>query len=180
MEKNQARIHYLANLLGLVGVCFILLIAFYQQFVFHELPCPLCLLQRAAIVGMGIGLVFNLMIKFREAHYGLIILSAITGLMIALRQIFLHVSPHDNGFGEPFLGLHLYSWAALIFLSAIIVTSLLLLLDKWAGHIETNPVSRGLVLVFLLIVSVDTVSSFLECGVTGCPDNPTEYKLFKK
>ncbi|MBC7203505.1 MAG: disulfide bond formation protein B, partial [Pusillimonas sp.] len=36
------------NTLGLTGITFVLAFAFVWQFAYNELPCPLCLLQRAA------------------------------------------------------------------------------------------------------------------------------------
>ncbi|OZA78931.1 MAG: hypothetical protein B7X76_09550, partial [Azorhizobium sp. 39-67-5] len=38
------------NALGLLGVCAVLAVAFFDQLVFGDLPCPLCLLQRAGFV----------------------------------------------------------------------------------------------------------------------------------
>ncbi|MFS1539173.1 MAG: disulfide bond formation protein B [Candidatus Phlomobacter fragariae] len=31
------------NILGLLGICEILIVAFYYQIILHEMPCPLCL-----------------------------------------------------------------------------------------------------------------------------------------
>jgi disulfide bond formation protein DsbB len=40
------------NVLFVLAVCAILLGAFAVQFLFGELPCPLCLLQRLALIGV--------------------------------------------------------------------------------------------------------------------------------
>ncbi|MCD3069678.1 disulfide bond formation protein B, partial [Salmonella enterica subsp. enterica serovar Enteritidis] len=37
---------HLINQVGLLGICVALVVAFYYQLVRHELPCPICLLQR--------------------------------------------------------------------------------------------------------------------------------------
>ncbi len=47
------------NALGLLGCCAILLVAFGYQFALGELPCPLCLLQRAAFAASGVGFALN-------------------------------------------------------------------------------------------------------------------------
>ena len=47
------------NALALLGVCGVLLAAFYWQIARGELPCPLCLLQRAALLGAGLGFMLN-------------------------------------------------------------------------------------------------------------------------
>ena len=38
------------NALALLAISIVLLFAFYAQFAYGELPCPLCLLQRAGFV----------------------------------------------------------------------------------------------------------------------------------
>lgn len=42
------------NELGLSAIATVLLFAFYAQFTDNELPCPLCLLQRAGFVMVGL------------------------------------------------------------------------------------------------------------------------------
>ncbi|EGQ4636628.1 disulfide bond formation protein B, partial [Salmonella enterica subsp. enterica serovar Molade] len=41
---------HLINQVGLLGICVALVVAFYYQLVRHELPCPICLLQRAGLI----------------------------------------------------------------------------------------------------------------------------------
>ena len=38
------------NALGLLAVSAVLLVAFFDQLVPHDLPCPLCILQRAGML----------------------------------------------------------------------------------------------------------------------------------
>jgi disulfide bond formation protein DsbB len=180
MQNSHTRFQYLGNVIGLIGVSVILLIAFYEQLVLHELPCPLCLLQRAAFIGIGIGFIFNLSMEVRPAHYGLIILSAVIGLMTATRQIFLHVLPDAPGYGAPIMGLHLYTWAAIGFLNVLIYSSFGLMLDKGFQKLKKNAFSQGVIILFLLLITADAVSSFLECGFSTCPENPVEYKELHK
>jgi disulfide bond formation protein DsbB len=45
------------NALGLLAVSVVLLFAFVDQLVYGDLPCPLCILQRAGLVAAGFGLV---------------------------------------------------------------------------------------------------------------------------
>ena len=51
---------YAWQLLILVAFAGVLTAALVMQFVFGELPCPLCLLQRVALVGVAYGLLLNL------------------------------------------------------------------------------------------------------------------------
>ena len=48
------------NGLGLLAVSAVLAGAFYEQFAQGELPCPLCILQRAGFAGVALGLSVNL------------------------------------------------------------------------------------------------------------------------
>lgn len=43
------------NMLGLFGISVALLVAFYYQLVLKELPYPLCLLQQAGLILIGLG-----------------------------------------------------------------------------------------------------------------------------
>ncbi|MGE8177301.1 MULTISPECIES: disulfide bond formation protein B [Pseudomonas] len=47
------------NILGLLGVSLSLVIAFYYQLFWHELPCPVCVLQRLSMIIIGSGFLMN-------------------------------------------------------------------------------------------------------------------------
>ena len=85
-------------------------IALFYQFVFHELPCPLCLLQRVGLFCIAFGAIMNLK-HGKEFKYDLIIIiSSIYSLIVAMRQVLLHIVPGDAGYGSKFLDLHFYTW----------------------------------------------------------------------
>ena len=115
------------SFVGLIGVCFILLAALFVQFFQHEAPCPLCLLQRAAFCGIGLSLLMNVRYGNRVTHWALAILSAITGLAVSLRQIALHIND-PKGFGEAFLGFHMYTWCFMAFFITIVGCALMLII----------------------------------------------------
>lgn len=177
MLINQTRVHRWGNTLGLIAISFILSMAFYFELSHHHLPCPLCLLQRACLTAVGIMMLSNLFIECRGAHYGLMILAALLGLAVATRQILLHIVPGDPGFGPPFLGLHLYSWCAIIFLILTLCASLALLFDKGFAVAQKTNLSRVIAVIFLTLVLANTVGTFLECGLQECPEDPVKYKL---
>lgn len=101
----------LGNQLALLAVIGILSYAFVDQIYFDELPCPLCLMQRVGFVIIGFALVLNIRCGEHYAHYGWGILGGLVGMMVSLRQVFLHILPGDKGFGATFLELHFYTWA---------------------------------------------------------------------
>jgi len=118
------------NALALYAISGVLLFAFYWQFAYGELPCPLCLLQRVAITALAVGPVLTIRHGPKPANYGLVIIAALLGAAIAARQILLHILPGDIGFGSPFLGLHFYTWAFLLFFSAMLAAGVMLTFNK--------------------------------------------------
>lgn len=168
--------------LGLLAIGLVLIVAFADQLLNHELPCPLCLLQRVGFVLAGFGLAMNLVFGPRASHYALTILGAMAGGAVALRQILLHVLPGTGAYGEPFLGLHFYTWAAILFALIVVGSAVLMLFDARldASPAEPEPIgtlARIALVVFTLLVVGNAFSTFLECGLGLCPDNPTEYEI---
>ncbi|WP_206429738.1 disulfide bond formation protein B [Pseudomonas chlororaphis] len=49
-QSSQFNTGDMLNILGLLGISASLIIAFYYQLFQHELPCPLCLLQRVGMI----------------------------------------------------------------------------------------------------------------------------------
>ncbi|UGA37365.1 disulfide bond formation protein B [Chromobacterium haemolyticum] len=64
------------NQLGLLLINLMLLVAFYFQFAQHELPCPLCLLQRVALCAIAVALAANVLLGDKPGHYGMMLLAA--------------------------------------------------------------------------------------------------------
>ena len=179
------------NALGLLAITAVLVFAFDDQFLKDDLPCPLCLLQRAGFTLAGFGLVLNLFHGQRARHFALVILGAAVGFMVSVRQIFLHIapsSPYGAGYGDTFLGLHFYTWAAMVFGLVIIGSALMMVFDGGYKAADTDRARRtvrptGLALfafgAFSLIVLGNTVSTFFECELGLCADNPTQYELLE-
>ena len=115
------------NYLGFFGITAILLIALIIQLHDHELPCPLCLLQRLGILAIGFGLWMNIKYGSKPFHYSLSILSALFTSFIAMRQVILHINdPLGTGYGMAFLGLHMYTWVFILCCFAIIALIILM------------------------------------------------------
>lgn len=169
------------NALGLLAICMVLLFAFADQLIDGDLPCPLCILQRAGFVAAGIGLALNLRFGVRPSHYGVMILGAVVTGAVAARQILLHIVPGTGSYGDPFLGLHFYTWAFVVSVLIVIGGAGMLLFDRQFG--ESRPAERMPVLplvsvvLFALLTLANGLSTVLECGAGLCPDNPTGYLL---
>lgn len=167
------------DVLALVGICAILAFAFAWQLAFDEVPCPLCLLQRVAFVLVGIGLLLNVRFGPLSMHYGIVIVSALGGAVASSRQMALHIMPGDLGYGGPFLGLHFYTWALLMFMALIAYCGIMLMIDR-STSAPLHPPASGLIArlamwLFFILIAANVISTLLECGFGSCPDNPVGY-----
>ncbi len=152
----------------------VLLGAYSVQFFHHEEPCPLCLLQRVAMIGVAIGQILNLKFGIRPTHHALSILSALCGASVSLRQITLHICPNFPTFGEPMLGLSLYTWAFLTFASSIFAIAVLFFFYKPKEDSippkKMEPFAKGACGLIFLITLSNIFTTFWECGPLFCPE----------
>jgi len=178
-----------AWILGYSGV---VLSAFYIQFVMHEFPCPLCMLQRYGMFLSSLGALFVIMQARRgeltTARYaqgiGLGLIGALAGATVSVRQIELHIEPGDPGYGAPVLGLHLYSWAFVTFVIVLIYCGAMLILMPRgipAAPATTSPlrrVSTAVIWLFIAVIAANVVAIvFLEGFAVVLPDDPSSYTL---
>lgn len=169
------------NALGLLGCCAILIVAFGYQFTLGELPCPLCLLQRAAFAAAGLGFALSIRFGPRPSHAGIVILSALAGAVIAGRQVALHIVPGTGGYGSTLMGFHFYTMALVAFVALIGAVGVLLLGDatlraERPAEQGAGPFGTLCLLLFFGVVLANAVSTAAECGGGLCPDDPTGYQ----
>ena len=180
LNYKQREIVYMLNIASLAGVTAISLAAIVLQFLLNELPCPLCLLQRAGILAIGIGYMMNLMLGCKSRYISLSTFAAIFTMFFAIRQVLLHITPDSTGYGDVILGAHMYSWVVIVS-STIVLWNCLINL-----YLEDNyrrPHNKGLLsisritmVVFILTIAINIGLTFMECGFGQCPDNPISYK----
>jgi disulfide bond formation protein DsbB len=158
------------NALHVLVLCGILLAAYGVQFLLSEQPCPLCLLQRLAMIGVAISLICNLKFGVHLLHYGLGILSCIFGASVSLRQMALHICPQFPTFGEPILGLDLYWWAFVAFGASLLAIALYLFLyDKSEEKkMKMNWFEKFVFGLIALITLGNVITTFIECGFSVC------------
>jgi disulfide bond formation protein DsbB len=179
---------YLAVHLEILVLCSVLLGAFGVQFLEGELPCPLCILQRLGMMLAATGAAYML-VKWKDGElspldymtgHGMIILGALGGSFVSIRQILLHIMPGDAGYGDPVLGLHLYSWALVVFVCLIGSSAICLLFGNWflEGRARPGWWSRATLGLLALLILANTVNIFLEQGFHFLlPDDPARYEL---
>jgi disulfide bond formation protein DsbB len=171
------------NALSLYALAAVPAAAFAAQLLLHELPCPLCLLQRLQFTMLAIGPILNVRFGPRPSHYALSLLAAVVGAAFSTRQTLLHILPGDVGYGTALLGYHYYSLALIGFVAAIVLLAAILLFDRqFEADNAAPPVSPGAfatAAVWLVIglTALNVVSTLLECGFGACAENPVVYEL---
>lgn len=177
--SGQRSFGAMLNMLGLLGISLVLMVAFYYQLALGELPCPLCLLQRAGFITIGIAFLFNVRIGERASHYAMILAGSLLTGFISVRQVALHLGPGDPGYGSKLFGLHFYTWALIAAVGVVGYVALVFVLKDAVGKrgaFEDTPVSglisNALFAIFALMIAANLVSTVLECGGGQCEDNP--------
>lgn len=182
-----AHVAFIAAYVGILSTAM-----FWFQFAQGEFPCPLCILQRMAMMLTAIGPVYVVAraLKGRSSlaslatGAGIAILGAVLGMTMSARQVLLHITPGDPGYGTAILGLHLYTWALVSFIVVLLFCGVVLALGRWtvpaAPH---SAVLRGIawavIGLLLLTIALNAVVVFAESGWNWyLPDNPTGYRLF--
>jgi disulfide bond formation protein DsbB len=175
----------LLNALALMAVDTVLALAFVDQLWFSDLPCPLCILQRAGFTAAGFGLALNVIFGPKPSHYGLTILGAVVGGAISIRQILEHVVPGTGSYGNAIFGLHLYTWAFIAFALMILGSAIMLLDDRQFSRAEPmssrlRPLPVTAVATFILLAIGNVVSTLMLCGGGFCPETPGGYLIFNE
>ena len=175
MTADQSR---LLNALGLMALDTVLVLAFIDQIWFRDLPCPLCILQRAGFIAAGFGIALNLIFGPRPSHYGIVLFGVLAGGAISVWQIMLYVVPGTGSYGNAIFGLHLYTWALMAFALMVLGTAIMLMFDRqFVGNGHLSPPWRMLsvsaVTLLGLLAVGNVVSTFFICGLGFCLDVPS-------
>ena len=165
----------LGNIVLLLIINLVLTLAFLDQFINHDLPCPLCILQRMGFTLIGLMFLLNIRSGAQPAHYGFAILFTILGLSVSLRQVLLHVAPGDLGYGDTFFRLHFYTWAFVGFMSLMTSIAILLIIPD-RGTRSQHWFAQFVGIWFILLLIGNLLSTLSICGLGACADNPLRYE----
>jgi disulfide bond formation protein DsbB len=174
------------NVWVLVGI---LAAAFAVQLWLGEPPCPLCVMQRIALMLVALGPLHILLHTYAAGltsrvaavGQGMAIIAAVLGALAAGRQIVLHILPGDLGFGSPLLGLHLYTWCFIAFSCQIAASAVLLMTTPWLddGRVR-GPITMITASAFAFVVAANLISVIAEAGLQwALPADPSGYLLFR-
>ena len=192
LNRTWSRIAFWGIILFVVGYCGVLLAAMGVQIFGNEKPCPLCMLQRYAMILATIPAMWivadALRGKLTRARYasglGMSIVAATCGGFESTRQILLHIaSKTDPGYGSAVVGLHLYTWALITFVVVILFCGVALMCS--ASVIPEAPsdgalrtLARVVEIAFLAVIAINVVLILLLEGFAWVlPDDPSHYKL---
>ncbi len=168
-----------ANTVMICAMFAVLMGAFVVQVFWHELPCPLCMLQRAGFIAMIYGLLMNLRYEIKPFHYTITLISGLFTAAVALRQIVLHIIPGSGSYGSSVMGYHLYTWSFIAAVLVILGVSVLLgsnrqySVNKRDKHWELA--AKILFDIAIILIIANIISVFAICGIGYCPDTPTGY-----
>lgn len=179
----KARLDELARCAILVVLAAILTAAMVLQYGYHEVPCPLCLLQRIAMFGICFALMLQDRRGDRVRCIGLGIVSALFLLVVSARQTLLDICPLPGRsyVGSAVLGLHMPVWSVIVALAVIAVLAVQLAVLGAEGPREeaTWPLlSRIAAIAGLYVIAlcaINLVSAILQCGLGAC--HTTGYTL---
>jgi len=112
---------------------------FAVQLITGELPCPLCMMQRIALMLCAFG-PLHILLSARDGALtcraaavgnGMAIVAALLGAIASGRQVLLHILPGDPGFGAPVMELHRYTWGLIAFACQIAASAVMLIATVW-------------------------------------------------
>jgi disulfide bond formation protein DsbB len=172
------QLHALYMLGMMTVIASILTTAMIFQYGYGELPCPLCLLQRVAMLGVCFAIMQNFRNGFSYRNSGLGMIFALLLLIVSVRQTLLDIYPRPGHsyIGSAVLGLHMPVWSVLIALALLIAYAIELMAFGGSGPRNTaiknqRLISTAAAAVSLYVIGIgiiNFVSVVLQCGVGEC------------
>ena len=187
-QRLLAWLNYVYLLLVMFVIAGILTAAMTLQYANGELPCPLCLLERVAMLGVCFGIMLNFRHGFSYQNTGFSLLFAIVLLVIAVRQSLLDIYPRPGHeyIGSAIFGIHMPVWSiiiALCLLTAYAIKLAILGGDEYLRGAEPSEfpaikkIADILGLYVIAICVINLVSVILQCGLGEC--HTFNYKLLQ-
>jgi disulfide bond formation protein DsbB len=86
------------NFAGFLWCAALMAYALYAQYVLHDDPCPLCVLQRVAVIGVGLVFLLAAVVNpasraMRRGFGAAVVIVALIGIAIAARHIYILNAP---------------------------------------------------------------------------------------
>ncbi|HEY7005748.1 MAG TPA: disulfide bond formation protein B [Sphingomicrobium sp.] len=186
LETLRFVLNEVYSLAVMAVIAAVLTAAAVMQYAYGELPCPLCLLQRLAMLGVCFGLMQNFRNGFSDRNLGYSLLFSVFLLIISIRQTLLDIYPRPGHeyVGSAVLGLHMPVWSILIAMALITAFAVKLCVigteDGANPPDRTSPSGRIAMVLSLYVIAIALVnfgSVVVQCGVGEC--HTTGYALVK-
>src|ERR1700723_1811073 len=160
----------------LIALAAVLTAAMVMQYAFGEIPCPLCLLQRYAMFGCGVGIVMQLRSAHSERGAGIGAIFAVVLLVISVRQTLLDLFPRPGHayVGSAIFGVHMPVWSVFIAVALLLGFAIRLALFSGARSVPLAEgsamrlVARGLLIYVIVICAINFMSVVAQCGLGEC------------
>jgi disulfide bond formation protein DsbB len=187
-QRLLALLNYTYLLLVIFVMAGILTAAMTLQYVNGELPCPLCLLERVAMLGVCFGIMLNFRRGFSYQNTGFSLLFAIVLLVISVRQSLLDIYPRPGHeyIGSAIFGIHMPVWSIIIALALLIAYAIKLAIlggDEYLREADVSEfpaimrIADILSIYVIAICLINLVSVVLQCGLGEC--HTFGYKLLQ-
>ena len=178
-HRTLALLNYSYLVLVMLVVAGILTAAMTLQYAKGELPCPLCLLERLALLGVCFGILLNFRSGFSYQNTGFTLLAALFLLVVSVRQSLLDIYPRPGHayIGSAVLGLHMPVWSIVIALALLLAYAIKLSVIGGDEYLRRHDVAefprlRKTALVIggyvLAICAINLVSVIVQCGLGEC------------
>jgi disulfide bond formation protein DsbB len=186
LETLRFVLNEVYSLAVMAVIAAVLTAAAVMQYAYGELPCPLCLLQRLAMLGVCFGLMQNFRNGFSDRNLGYSLLFSVFLLIISIRQTLLDIYPRPGHeyVGSAVLGLHMPVWSILIAMTLIAAFAVKLCVigteDGANPPDRTSPSGRIAMVLSLYVIAIALVnfgSVVVQCGLGEC--HTTAYALLK-
>ena len=178
-QRTLAMLNYIYLVLVMFVIAGILTAAMTLQYTKGELPCPLCLLERFAMLGVCFGIMINFRRGFSYQNTGFSLLSAIFLLVCSVRQTLLDIYPRPGHeyIGSAIFGIHMPVWSSIIaltILTAYVIKMTIIGGDEGltATSVEEFPVVRRIADILsayvVMVCVINLVSVVVQCGLGEC------------
>jgi disulfide bond formation protein DsbB len=187
-QRALALLNYLYFLAMMLVIAAILTAAMVMQYACGELPCPLCLLERAALFGICFGLMQNFRNGFSYQNAGFSLIFAILLLVVAVRQTLLDIYPRPGHeyIGSAVFGLHMPVWSAIVALCVLTAYAIKLAVIGGDRHLRdykasafpaVAAIANMAGLYIIAICAINFVSVIVQCGLGEC--HTSGYRLLQ-
>jgi disulfide bond formation protein DsbB len=181
--RLPATLNDLFQLAMMLTLAAILTTAMVLQYYGGEIPCPLCLLQRAAMFGVCFGIILHFRDGYSARNDGFAMLFALLLLIVSVRQTLLDISPRPGHsyIGSTVLGLHMPVWSVTIATAILLAFAIKIAVlgGEYLRDAQPSPtlgrVARLLSLYVVAICLINFASVIVQCGAGAC--HTTEYRL---